>query len=173
MSNERAIPIGLAQEMAKLVWPRFVQHDGLILVDLSGRYRVSGKRIARRPDLGLDNTGLEAFQNHTHVLDLFKHDSKVWRSRPGRFDRRHPHFRLAERIGVVIAESWFAKLRRDFPEDRFRVYYTRLDDPIVRFHRVYPREPMWLDDDQCESTPGARVWDTRQAQGSGQPSRFS
>jgi hypothetical protein len=161
-SREQIVPIEFARDTAAILWPCFVEQDGMILVDLSGRDRPSKRRITRRPDIGFDNTGIEAFHNHTHILDLFKHDPKVWRARLGHHDRRHPHFRLAERIGVAIAEAWFAKLRQDFPDDHFRVYYTRDDDPIVRFHRVYPNEPPWLEDQEPpRSIERIRVWDTR------------
>jgi hypothetical protein len=34
----------------------------------------------------------------------------------------------------------------DFPRDDFRVYYTRNDDPIVRFHRIYDKEPLLMNE---------------------------
>jgi hypothetical protein len=41
---------------------------------------------------------------------------------------------------------WFQKLRLDFPQYDFRVYYTQDDNPIIRFHRVRPDEPNWIDE---------------------------
>ncbi|MGB8648925.1 MAG: hypothetical protein WCF84_27055 [Anaerolineae bacterium] len=40
---------------------------------------------------------------------------------------------------------WFEKLKNDFPQYRFRVYYTQLDNPVVRFHRVRIDELYWLE----------------------------
>jgi hypothetical protein len=155
------IPIEFMSAAARLLWPRFVVQDGLIFVDLPGQRRPSKRRINRSPKTGLDNTGIEAFQNHTHILDLFKHDPRVWQARVGRFNRSHPQFRLAERLGVVVAEAWLAKLRRDFPGDHFRVYYTGDEDPIVRFHRLYPGESVWLDDSiPAKPRRLCRIWDT-------------
>ena len=39
-------------------------------------------------------------------------------------------------LGKQIARMWAVKLKADFPLDRFRVYYTQNDNPIVRFHKV-------------------------------------
>ncbi len=70
---------------------------------------------------------------------------------------------MAEQIGIQMAEAWFAKLQLDFPRDDFRVYYTRDDEPTVRFHRVYRGEPVWMDEPGPETSRHAvRVWDTRQ-----------
>jgi hypothetical protein len=43
------------------------------------------------------------------------------------------------------------KLKTDFPNERFRVYYTRYDNPIVRFHKVRPDEDVWLSDEELRN----------------------
>jgi hypothetical protein len=156
------VPIDLAQEIATVVWPRFIEYDGLVFVDLPG-CRPGPGRVRLDPGNGMDRTGLEAFMSHIHVLDLFKHDRKVFKPRTLRYDRRHRHFRLAERLGQIVAEAWFAKLQCDFPQQHFRVYYTRDDNPIVRFHRVYAGEHVWMDNPEPRSSGQAvrAVWDTR------------
>ena len=162
-SKEQGVRIDLGYEVARILWPRFVEVYGLVFLDLFGRRRANNKPFSHRQILepGLDKTGIEAFQNHTHILDLFKHDLKM--KRHCDYDQRHPHFRLAERIGVAVAEAWCAKLKRDFPRDNFRVYYTRNRfGPIVRFHRLYPNETPWLTDGKHPPSMGTiRVWDTR------------
>jgi hypothetical protein len=56
---------------------------------------------------------------------------------------------------------WFAKLQRDFPGQRFRVYLNVDDEPVVRFHRVYHDEPVWLDAlAKRHSAAGALILDT-------------
>jgi hypothetical protein len=50
-------------------------------------------------------------------------------------------------IGLQMARMWAVKLKLDYPEHRFRVYYTQYDNPIVRFHKVRIHEAVWLTDD--------------------------
>jgi hypothetical protein len=50
-----------------------------------------------------------------------------------------------------MGQMWFAKLTRGFPRYRFRVYVSRLDDPIVHFHRVRDGEPVWVRDEEADA----------------------
>ena len=98
----------------------------------------------------MDLTGLEASENHTHIVDIVAAPGAL-RSRASGgkedfYNRQHPDFLTACEFGKKLAEMWFAKLRQDFPKYRFRVYYTEEDNPIVRFHRVREGEPFWLDE---------------------------
>ena len=61
---------------------------------------------------------------------------------------------LAQRMG----EMWLAKLTTDFPTYRFRVYVSRLDDPIVHFHRVRDNEPVWIRDE--DASPDLLILDS-------------
>ncbi|MEZ5284330.1 MAG: hypothetical protein R2712_05880 [Vicinamibacterales bacterium] len=110
----------------------------------------------------MDRTGIEAFASHIHLLDLFAHDRRVFDRRTLLYDRSHRHFRTAEQLGQTVAQTWCARLRSDYPGQHFRVYYTRDDDPAVRFHRVYAGEPVWMEDPTpAPSTRVVRaVWDT-------------
>lgn len=44
---------------------------------------------------------------------------------------------------------WLRKLEQEFPTNRFRVYVTTRNDPIVRFHRVYEGERPWGTDEEA------------------------
>jgi len=57
------------------------------------------------------------------------------------YDVNHPDFADACELGKQMARMWAMKLKADFPRDRFRVYYTQYDNPIVRFHKVRENEP--------------------------------
>lgn len=153
-------PSDQSHDLALLLWPSFSEKRGLLFLDIAGCR--PGRRTLAAHD-GWDRTGTEAFWSHIHPLDLFEHDRRVWRSRAKTFDRGHRHFRAAERLGQALAASWFLKLCCDFPEDHFRVYYTRDDQPTVRFHRVYEGEPAWSDDPAPRQVRQAQliVWDTR------------
>jgi hypothetical protein len=67
------------------------------------------------------------------------------------YDVNHPDFADACELGKQMARRWAMKLKADFPRDRFRVYYTQYDNPIVRFHKVRENEPQWLSDQQLTS----------------------
>jgi len=47
-----------------------------------------------------------------------------------------------------MARMWAIKLKADFPNEQFRVYYPQYDDPIVRFYKVRPNEDVWLTDEE-------------------------
>jgi hypothetical protein len=138
-----------ASRAANLLWPEFIELGGCIfaLPAVSRAVRSDWRKNpnGERPWQDMDRTGAEALENHVRVLDCFEHGD-VWNSARATYRTSHPHFKAAERFGKIMAESWFAKLSRDYPQDHFRVYYTRNDNPIVRFHRVYPGEPAWLDE---------------------------
>lgn len=139
----RRIGIKTAVELSRIFWPDFAEVDDLVLVPWV--------KIVRTGDSenGLDLTGIESLQNHTHIIDLFKHEAG---REPGEkddcfYDWNHPDFALLCEVGKKLAQMWFLKLKGYFPQYRFRVYYTQEDDPIVRFHRVRPEEPCWLDEE--------------------------
>jgi hypothetical protein len=131
-----------------VLFPEFVEANGHVFAKCAAsKAAVVNRRRALIPEWeGLDRTGVEAFENHLHILDVFRHDPKVWSKRLQRYRTAHPDFVAAETLGKAIAHAWFARLLREFPRYRFRVYYTRDGDPTVRFHRVYRGEPVWLDE---------------------------
>jgi hypothetical protein len=134
--RKRNPDIHLAKLLADLFWPEFVEFGGCVFAKCA----VSRGLLKRREShfvrammaSGQDRTGIEALENHIHIIEQF---------------RAAPDRKAAELFGRKMAEAWFAKLRRDFPADRFRVYFTKEDNPIVRFHRVYQGEAFWLDED--------------------------
>jgi hypothetical protein len=150
----RDLPIKHALTVAGAFWPTFCVQDGHIFVELT---LGNGISISDRTVLGGDDrTGTESLVNHVHILALFEHGD-CWSESRSRYRRSHAHFKAAERLGRAIAEMWFEKLCRDFPDDDFRVYYTRDDDPIVRFHRIYPGETPWTEPDAQRLASGAII----------------
>jgi hypothetical protein len=75
------------------------------------------------------------------------------------YDETHPDFIGACKFGKSIARAWTLKLRYDFPHDRFRVYFTQYDNPIVRFHKVRANEHFWLTDEDLLSATDASFRD--------------
>lgn len=110
----------------------------------------------------MTRTEVEAFLSHTHVIDLVQH-KMPWKD--GQYDHLSPDFESLCKVGKRLAAMWYQKLRADFPDYRFRVYYTQDDDPIVRFHRVRKDEPYWLNekDYRAEIEQGkVIIYDTEQ-----------
>ena len=91
-----------------------------------------------------------------HIFDEFQnlatkrrvvHDDKELNVEEWTYDETHPDFVAACELGRATARLWALKLKEDFSSERFRVYYTEYDNPIVRFHKVRPNEPVWIDDE--------------------------
>ncbi len=110
-------------------------------------------------ELSDGKTETESFVNHTHVLDEFGNRATSERRDTSSkdldvveetYDVNHPDFAYACEVGKQMARMWAMKLKADFPRDRFRVYYTQYDNPIVRFHKVRENEPVWLSDQQLK-----------------------
>lgn len=123
-----------ALTVARFLWPRFVERDRAVLLESS-----DGTTVGSFPSL----TEAEILLNHCHVLDLVAHqagldDAPFW-------DSAHPDFRAACELGRLAAHTWATKLAEDFPGRRFRVYFTRDDNPIVRFHQLREGEPPYMD----------------------------
>src|SRR5262249_47937221 len=98
------------------------------------------------------------FQNHERVSEDLDEIEEI-------YDDTHPDFATACELGRKMAQMWAIKLKFDFPNERFRVYYTQYDNPIVRFHKVRPDEHVWLSDDELlgasdPSFRGAVILDT-------------
>jgi hypothetical protein len=141
----RQIKIGTAIAYLHIFWPDFEEVEGSIFI--------ANDQPKSTSDLqhGLDRTGMEAFYNHTHMIDLFKHNScrqPIDEYDEKFFDYDHPDFLSLCELGKTLAQMWFQKLQIDFPKYDFRVYYTRDDNPVVRFHRVRPDELNWIDEGQ-------------------------
>ncbi|WP_088253149.1 hypothetical protein [Fimbriiglobus ruber] len=94
------------------------------------------------------------------MLDLVEHDAGLDSSDPvrGYYNAAHSDFLAASEAGKIIAQCWQAKLARDFPGRRFRVYFCADDNPIVRFHAVRDKEGPWLDErDWAQAVAAGRV----------------
>ena len=137
------LKIGTVSKLVKMLSPDFVEIEGFILLPTEvGYYKKNLKGFS-------DKSSFEAFQNHTHMIDLFKHSASQESSNEedGDFyDQSHPDFQDLCYVGKFMAKTWLEKLKEQFPNYRFRVYYTAEDNPVVRFHRVRPNEPVWLDE---------------------------
>jgi len=128
--------------VADLLWPVFVERNGVIFLG-----------FVKQPTDGADHhssiTQYERFHSHTHVQDIVRwtvprlHDVALDLERP---DSSSPEFHAAWDFAKQLAAMWLAKLMQDFPSYEFRVYATKLDDPIVHFHRIRQDEPAWLTD---------------------------
>ena len=140
------IQLRTAVELSEWFWPEFQEIDGAVYLR-----REVPKGGIDRVDLKT-RTEAESFYNHVHVLDLFRHRIPSHEDPEYGFtvlDTTHPDFTRAMELGYRLAEMWLAKLAQDFPDRRFRVYWTRLDSPIVRFHEVRADEPAWFTDEQA------------------------
>jgi hypothetical protein len=149
------IRITSAASIIRTLWPDFDQRNGAIL--LAGTATPQLDEFASL-------TEAEAFYSHTHLVDLFGHkmryvyDAEFEGERP---DPADPEHILSWNLAQTIAQMWLQKLRLDFPNERFRVYATRYDDPIVRFHKVRGDETPWLEDPPADiPDPGYVVFDT-------------
>lgn len=132
-----------ARRVADLFWPTFEERDGCV-VFAGGKYPQLAQLETR--------TAAEAFYSHTHILDEFLHSIPFGPHPEGDGiapDWSHPEFAVACELARVIGQMWLRKLEADFPNHRFRVYVTTLDDPIVRFHRVYANERPWHSDEEA------------------------
>jgi hypothetical protein len=131
-----------ARRVADIFWPQFVERNGMIFLPTT-----HASMWTAQP--GLTLTEHERLQGHSHIREFFRWDVPTVYDAALEADRPDPNapehataWELAQRIGAM----WLAKLTRDFPNYRFRVYVSRLDDPIVHFHRVRDREPVWIPD---------------------------
>jgi hypothetical protein len=141
----KQIKVSTAIALLVIFWPDFEEVDGSIFL--------ANDQPKSTSDLqnGLDRTGMEAFYNHTHMIDLFKHNASLQpidEDDDRFYDQDDPDFSALCKLGKTLAQMWFQKLQIDFPQYDFRVYYTQDDNPIVRFHRVRPDEPNYIDEEQ-------------------------
>lgn len=104
------------------------------------------KNIPKDSDL----IGKECFINHVHIFDLFNHQAKLNGENDIWYDTNHPDFKLAWQLACAIGFHWNFLLKKQFPQHNFRVYCTKYDNPIVRFHVVRKNETNWMSDSQNE-----------------------
>jgi hypothetical protein len=141
--------LSTAAKVAGLLWPEFREHDGAIVL----------ASVTARPLAEWNGTvtEYERFYGHTHVQDLFTwrvpmvHEPEWDAEVP---DTASPEFAVAWELARKVGAMWLAKLAADFPEYRFRVYVTKLSDPIIHFHRVRDGERPWITDDEAREPVG-------------------
>jgi hypothetical protein len=156
-----------AEEVLQFFWPAFVVENGMVLL---------ARHAGSNPCPSGTLTDWESFINHTHVFDEFGNESgavhQTTVSQAPQFDEieitydeQHPDFLAACRMGKTAARLWATKLKEEFPNERFRVYYTQYDNPIVRFHKVRENEAPWLPDEVIITAQGdlrnALVYDSQ------------
>jgi hypothetical protein len=134
-----------ALRLAELLWPEFVVAGGATFLK-SGWAGV--QHIARLAALTGD---AEWVVNHVVVMYEFFHGAGL--GREPWWDRRHPDFARACRLGEIMCETWAAKLRRDFPDKDFAVFFTRDGSPTVWFHTSH--KPNEIDFDPANADPGS------------------
>jgi hypothetical protein len=158
-----------ADKVSEFLWPDFVVEHGMVLL---------ARHAGSNPCPSGTLSDWESFINHTHVFDEFGSDSKaVVQTTVSQapdldeidvtYHEEHPDFLAACRLGKTAARLWAMKLKEDFPNERFRVYYTQYDNPIVRFHKVREHEAPWLPDEAIMTARGdlkdALVYDSQQS----------
>ena len=142
------LTVNTARRVSDIFWPAFVERDGMIFLP------TTPDKMWTLP-IGRTRTDHERLQAHTHIQDIFRwnvpmrYDAQLEQERP---DPNTPEHAAAWELAQQIGEMWLAKLTRDFPRYRFRVYVSRLDDPIVHFHRVRDGEPVWIADAEADAT---------------------
>jgi hypothetical protein len=164
--TQKVVSVGIATQLLEVFWPEFIQDNGCVFAAFHGD--------ASSPKTRDGRTEWECFINHTHVMDEFSNAATFQHRETISdeldeieeiYDETHPDFIAACELGRTMARMWAIKLKTDFPNERFRVYYTQYDNPIVRFHKVRPDEHDWLSDEQLldASDPSFRaavIYDT-------------
>ena len=152
------VDIQNAAEVSAFLWPEFIRAGECVLLGW-----VSD---AGMPASGFDCSGWEAFQNHTHIKDEFLVGRNKDHSLKSVEDRA-TDLRASCKLGRLAAKLWCLKLREDFAGERFRVYYTEDDEPIVRFHKVRDGEAHWISNSGLiegnESLRNSVIYDTERA----------
>ncbi len=125
-----------------LLNPTFVLRDGHVMI--------AEEPCADSPTKFGSRTDFDAFATHIHVLDVSPDLGIPWHDDPETGgvipDHADPRFHEAWARAKRAAHAWAATLRQQFPERAFRVYATKLQDPVVRFHALWPGEDPWWSD---------------------------
>lgn len=134
MGNHK-VTLASATRMAQFFWPEFTVVDDLVFFATEAPERGFDQESCNR-------TEIESLGNHVHVLDLFNHEAKLphepW------WDVQHPDFETGCQIGRIWVETIAAKLASEFPAREFWVYFSKYDNPIVRFHQAHAGEIPYL-----------------------------
>jgi hypothetical protein len=161
-----------ALTVAAFLWPYFWAKHDCVFVSF-----VNEDPEFNSPPKNDTATGWESFVNHTHIFDEFRNkttkrvvvngtENDILMRAEETYDDAHPDFIAAAELGRAAARFWALKLQHDFPSERFRVYYTEYDNPIVRFHKVRTGEEFWMSDEALRSSKlpdfrNALIYDTK------------
>jgi hypothetical protein len=153
-----AVSVAQASTVAAFLWPTFIEIEGAVFLAV---YEEDARRsVANEARIFHSLSDVEASVNHTHVFDRFLHGAGLEDGNiTGIFwDNDHPDFKVACDLGKTAVQTWAHKLKRDFPQYRFRVYFTQEDNPIVRFHRVHKDGDFWINgDDRTEDIAAGKI----------------
>ena len=97
----------LAIAYASLIWPQFVEHDGMVF-----RERVTAEQAQQWMTQFNDKKGIEALVNHLHILDI---------QNPG--DWQDVNETQVRFLDQTLRDAWAAKLAIDFPNKTFTVEF--------------------------------------------------
>jgi len=94
---------------ANLFWPEFVEFEGYVF-----RAGFSLEAVRAWEAAGSDRKHVEGPTNVIDTVDLFVPNGDAWSEIVGR---------RAIYVGQILAETWRAKLARDFPSRKFVVEF--------------------------------------------------
>jgi hypothetical protein len=140
MKNKQ-YPIKSGLSTAKLFWPEFKVVDDLVFFGWCAPDVIDF-------DHWHDKTEIECSFNHVHILDCFSHEASL--SDEPWWNSEHPDFKAACELGKLWAEAISYKLKKEFPERNFYIYYTEQDNPIVRFHQKHVNEAKYMSPETWE-----------------------
>jgi len=113
---DHAIAYGL------LFWPDFIEHEGCVFIGNS----VPKSYPEWKAKFGDDRRAIEGMLNHQHIHDLFPVSPE-------------PNGPLVAHLGQLPKEMRDAKLKRDFPDRKFTVFFPDkfefgVDNPEITFY---------------------------------------
>jgi len=118
------------------------------LIEIEGCVYIKDSCGINRVPANMDSVGKECFFHHIHIFDEFSHKAGLEGENDLWYDTEHPDFEIAWQLACIIGRHWSYFLRKEFPVYEFRVYCTKYDDPIVRFHVVRENQSNWMEDSQ-------------------------
>jgi hypothetical protein len=117
----------LIENFIEISWPEFIEtSEGMVFI--KNEYDVNYSKNTNYKCT--DYTANESFINHIHVED--KIGIKLNKS--------------FKEVIKTIGNMWAVKLKREFPNYKFRIYLSCSDDYVLRFHKIHDNEPFWLNE---------------------------
>ena len=94
--------------IAQFIWPRFIETHNCVLLPWICDEKVVCDWLAKSSG---DYKAVESTLNHLHLWDVFREDDEEAQV-------------IMVQLGRILAESWSAALRSQFPLRRFEVRFT-------------------------------------------------